>query len=262
MSTINAGYLSNLTTQINAINLEPLKKTLETPVSSSTSTLNAETMKGNLQTITQRMDAISQRFDGVDLSSQKSQISAAMSSLGTGTIPPTLLDSIVGILSGISMDSIKANAKKSTIPSDMAKMSYGNTNATSYYQNLFNELKASNGYNNKVTTEEKNNPDWLYSQLKSGTISMEKYDKDDAKFERISWDTGDSTLVVKVDDTQVAMAKAEYEASMNEITAKDKTYDRELKQIDTEHNAVQTQIDSIGQIINKNIERTFKMFDA
>ena len=33
-----------------------------------------------------------------------------------------------------------------------------------------------------------------------------------------------------------------------------------LKQIDTEHNALQTEIDAVKQVVQKNIESSFKTF--
>lgn len=49
---------------------------------------------------------------------------------------------------------------------------------------------------------------------------------------------------------------------MNDIEAKDKRYDIELKNIDTEHQSLQTEYDSIKSVIDKNVERNFKMFEA
>ena len=49
---------------------------------------------------------------------------------------------------------------------------------------------------------------------------------------------------------------------MNKIEAKDKQYDLELKNIDTEHSSLQTEYDSIKSVIDKNVERNFKMFQA
>lgn len=66
------------------------------------------------------------------------------------------------------------------------------------------------------------------------------------------------------DDQKAQMADAErtYEGHLREIEAQDKRYDLELKNIDTEHNACQTEIDSVKKVIDKNIERSFKIFDA
>jgi len=66
--------------------------------------------------------------------------------------------------------------------------------------------------------------------------------------------------MVKNDDFEMARAEAEYETAMNEIQNKDKRFDLELQTIDTEHKAIQTEIDSVNKVMDKNIERTFKIF--
>lgn len=55
---------------------------------------------------------------------------------------------------------------------------------------------------------------------------------------------------------------ATYNQKVEMLTAQDKIYDLKLKNIDTEHNACQTEIDSVKKVIDKNIERSFKIFDA
>lgn len=55
---------------------------------------------------------------------------------------------------------------------------------------------------------------------------------------------------------------ASYEAYCRELEVQDKLFDMELKNIDTEHTACQTEVDSVKKVIDKNIERTFKVFDA
>ncbi len=62
------------------------------------------------------------------------------------------------------------------------------------------------------------------------------------------------------DEAKIAKAEAEYNHKLNEIQVKDKKYDNEIKKLDTEHNALQTEFDSIKEIINKNEERSFKAF--
>ena len=69
-----------------------------------------------------------------------------------------------------------------------------------------------------------------------------------------------SDITEQTNDTAVAKAEAEYKAAMNKIENKDKRYDLELKNIDTEHNSLQTEYDSIKTAIDKNIERTFKLY--
>ena len=41
---------------------------------------------------------------------------------------------------------------------------------------------------------------------------------------------------------------------------KDKKYEQDLKKLDTEHTALQTEYDSIKEVLSKNVERSFKAF--
>lgn len=137
--------------------------------------------------------------------------------------------------------------------------------ASAYYLNVFNEIAESGLSVQK--DENMNDPDWLQMQLKNGNIFIAE-NKSNAGTDGkdnvvvIPWDTGDSQLVAKSDDRQLAKAKAEYERETDEISEKDKRFDLELKSIDTEHNATQTQMESIKKVMDKNIERTFKFFEA
>ena len=60
----------------------------------------------------------------------------------------------------------------------------------------------------------------------------------------------------------------EYEKTIADINARtsiiqqqDRTLELRLKQIETEHNAVQTEMDAVKSVIKKNIETTFKTFN-
>jgi hypothetical protein len=61
--------------------------------------------------------------------------------------------------------------------------------------------------------------------------------------------------------------KYQYDQSINEINAKiqiiqtqDKNLELRLKQLDTEQNAIQTEMDAVSKVIQKNVESTFKTF--
>ena len=74
--------------------------------------------------------------------------------------------------------------------------------------------------------------------------------------------TNCSDITESTVDVDITRAEAEYTKKMNAIQAKDKRYDIELKNIDTEHNSLQTEYDSIKSVMDKNVERNFKMFEA
>lgn len=127
-----------------------------------------------------------------------------------------------------------------------------------YYTNLYNKMQG--GY---FTEEDENstlnNSSWLQYQIMNGNLTLNKVV--DSKWQSVSW-RSDSSIVQETDDSYTAKAEAEYTAENAEIQVKDKQFDLELKNIDTEHEAIQTEIDSVKKVIDKNIERSFKTFDA
>lgn len=139
------------------------------------------------------------------------------------------------------------------------------TSKTAYYTNVFNEIKSNGG--NVQSNDNMNDPEWLYNQLSTGNIFLSEWDSEagaDGKgdFVNVSWSSGDATLATKSDNTDTAKAEAEYEATMAQIESKDNKFDLELKAIDTEHQAIQTEMDSVKKVIDKNIERSFKIFNG
>jgi predicted nucleic acid-binding Zn-ribbon protein len=63
--------------------------------------------------------------------------------------------------------------------------------------------------------------------------------------------------------------KALYDKKVQDINAKieiiqtqDKNLELKLKQLDTEQNAISTEIDAVKKVISKNVESSFKTFNA
>lgn len=137
--------------------------------------------------------------------------------------------------------------------------------AVTYYQNVFQQLQA-NGYNAPGDSNMQSSS-WLYSQLSGGNISLSEWNDQGGSngsggWDTVAWNSGDSTLKTTSDDNLAAKAEADYDAKTAEIQSKDKKFDLQLQSINTEHTAIQTEIDSVKKVIDKNIERSFKIFDA
>lgn len=116
-----------------------------------------------------------------------------------------------------------------------------------------------------ISKEQANSAQWLYEQLSAGNLFIVEFDEEgggDGKgaWDKISFNSDDAQLVTANDDVALAQAEAEYETKMAEIQSKDKKFDLELKQIETQHTAVQTEYDSVKKVMDKNIDRTFKIF--
>ena len=52
----------------------------------------------------------------------------------------------------------------------------------------------------------------------------------------------------------------EINAKIEIVQAEDKNLELRLKQLDTEHNAIQTEMDAVEKVIQKNTESSFKTF--
>jgi len=126
-----------------------------------------------------------------------------------------------------------------------------------WYTNLFHRME--DGY--KALPENlEDSQEWLQFAFESGLLHMEQVDKSNNWVSTMYANCSNITeSAVAVD---VTVAEAKYKREMNKIEAKDKQYDLELKNIDTEHSSLQTEYDSIKSVIDKNVERNFKMFQA
>ena len=122
-----------------------------------------------------------------------------------------------------------------------------------WYTNLYKRMeKGFKAIENGLASS----PQWIEYALESGLLTMEQVDKS-YNWQSLEYKT--CTRMTEVtDDAAVAKAEAEYNRAMNDIKTKDNMYDIQLKNIDTEHSSLQTEYDSIKQVITKNIDRTFK----
>ena len=97
---------------------------------------------------------------------------------------------------------------------------------------------------------------------------------EEADKEKYNFDQSDLTFSSTFDDKKFNDAmniydyeKYKYEAKLQKINAEtaaiqtaDKNLELRLKQLDTEHNAVQVEMDAVKAVISKNVEGTFKTF--
>lgn len=123
-----------------------------------------------------------------------------------------------------------------------------------WYENLFNRMRK--GY---AVIEDglASSADWIEHAFEAGIVTMEQVDK---SYNWVSLDYKCCASITEDTDNSaaVAIAEAKYNRAMNDIKRKDNMYDMQLKNIDTEHNALQTEYDVIKGVIAKNIERTMK----
>ena len=73
----------------------------------------------------------------------------------------------------------------------------------------------------------------------------------------VATDTG---LQEVSDETDLKKAEAKYEADMRKINNKDKKFDTDLAALETERNAIKTEIETLKTIAKDNVDRTYKLF--
>lgn len=100
---------------------------------------------------------------------------------------------------------------------------------------------------------------WLLEQLKLANLFVQKMDVETEQWLDYSY-VSSSVFTTVEDNSEVAKAEAEYECTMAEVQGKDKKLDLDLDNINTEHTAVDTEMDSVQNVVDKNIESTFKIF--
>lgn len=124
-----------------------------------------------------------------------------------------------------------------------------------WYTNLYTRMQS--GYKT-LQDGLASSSEWMQFAFESGLVNMEQVDTN-SKWNTVMY-SNCSDITEQTNNAAITKAEAEYKAAMAKIENKDKKYDLELKNIDTEHNSLQTEYDSIKTAIDKNIERTFKMY--
>jgi hypothetical protein len=129
----------------------------------------------------------------------------------------------------------------------------------SYYQNLFNEIKTCKGCVAEGP-ENYSSANWLSQNLNQGNYYMKEMIS--GSFQDVDWASQENSITQTSDKDSLAKAEAEYDTAIADINSKDKILELNSKNIDTEHQAIQTEYDSVKKVIDKNIERSFKVFNG
>ena len=60
----------------------------------------------------------------------------------------------------------------------------------------------------------------------------------------------------------MVIAEQVYQNAMDKIEHQDKQFDLQLNKLESEHSALSTEYDSVKNIIKKNVEKSFNVFNA
>jgi len=108
-------------------------------------------------------------------------------------------------------------------------------------------------------------PDFLQKQLRLGEWTLQKVEYNDSDLsgepKKVNVFYGSLATVADELDTDDDNAYiAEYNSQMDYYQHKDKQLELELQRLQTSHNAIQTEIDSVKKVIDSNVEKSFKTF--
>lgn len=139
----------------------------------------------------------------------------------------------------------------------------------SYYKNIFNQMRTC-GFTTvqesfEVTKKQADinlkDANWFVNQLKAGKLVLSYYSTAEKTFKSTTLDS-DESITEKEDKSAIAIAEQVYKKQMDKIEHQDKQFDLELNRLESEHNALQTEFDSVKKVISKNIDSSFKTFNA
>ncbi len=125
-----------------------------------------------------------------------------------------------------------------------------------FYDALFNQICA-NGWTENNSIED---PEYLQQMLQSGMLYITKI-KEDGYYYQANYST-DSYIKEIADETYIAQAEAKYNTEKAKLNAKEETIDLKMKNLDTEISSLTTEYDTVKNTISKNIEKSFKRYNA
>lgn len=121
-----------------------------------------------------------------------------------------------------------------------------------FYINIYNEV-ARYGWRSGG-----NNTEGLQNQILNSVVSVKKYGSNG--FATVS--ASETNSPIEYVDANTTVAEAEYEADKDRLDFKEKELDIQMNNLDTERSAIVTELESVQKIIDKNIESSFKIFQA
>ena len=137
-------------------------------------------------------------------------------------------------------------------------------NEFNYYLNLWEQINDAGGcqvIDAQYESGDEGN-EWFNKMVEAGRILISVYNTSKKEWEdtSVATSTNENNLQETDDETDLKKAEAEYEYELDKINAKDTQFDQELSTLETERSALNTEIDSIKQVRDDNVERTFGIF--
>ncbi len=123
-----------------------------------------------------------------------------------------------------------------------------------FYMQLYNNICV-NGWTKNENIEDDN---YLTNALKNGTYFITSLNAD-GYFYQGRYNEEDCIIEIK-DEDAIAQAEAEFTYKKSKLTYKEEQLDLDMKNLDTEISSLTTEYDSVKNLISKNVEKVFTMF--
>ena len=127
----------------------------------------------------------------------------------------------------------------------------------------FDEINKYGGYIIEGTADDPvgkygDDSNWFTTMVNEGLLFLFKNDNEGNEYQvNVATDT---SLQEVTNDIDLKKAEAKYEADMRKINAKDKKFDTDIASLESERNAISTEMDTLKSVAKDNIDRTFKLF--
>ena len=123
-----------------------------------------------------------------------------------------------------------------------------------FYNMLFNNICV-HGWTESTNVDDKN---YLSNALKNGQLFVSALNTD-GYFYQADYTKNGRVIEVK-DDDAISRAELKYNQEKNKLDYKDQMLDVKMKNLDLEISALTTEYDSVKNLISKNVEKTFALF--
>lgn len=127
---------------------------------------------------------------------------------------------------------------------------------STFYDALFNQL-CQNGWTENAQIDDN---EYLQAMLQNGMMYISRV-SDDGYYYQGNYAT-DTYIKEVADNTKIAQAEAKYNTEKAKLNSKEETLDLKLKNLDTEISSLTTEYDTVKNTISKNIEKSFKRYNA
>ncbi len=177
------------------------------------------------------------------------------------------LESDYNVLTGANS---KANSNLVTSDDDYlytfkvgSEYSSANLAASQFYDALFNQLCQRGWVESGVDKNGESlvhDNEYIQEMLANGMMYMTTLD-DDGYYYQGNYSTNSYVKEIP-DEDAIALAEAKYQTEKQKINSKEETIDMKMKNLDTEISSLTTEYDTVKSVISKNIEKSFKRYQA